>query len=83
MTSSQRNTKYNKKWQTVEDDILDSLPYIYKYEDDNDYPCIPVELVNWCENNCQGKWSWWFDNANGYIGFKLQEDLVFFKLSCL
>ena len=35
----------------------------YKYDVClNDYG-VPEDCLIWCEDNCKGRWGWWFDDA--------------------
>jgi len=49
-----------------------------------DRPGVPHNWVEWCSENCEGKWSWWFEEGTwddmAYIGFELKEEAVLFKL---
>ena len=41
---------------------------------------VPHLYCQWCEENCDGKWSWWFDGGYGYISFENAIDVILFKL---
>ena len=54
---------------------------------------VPVEYLEWCQDNCPDRFGWHFEMENifehdgssiaahiGYITFEHQEDLVIFKL---
>ena len=41
---------------------------------------VPHLYCEWCEENCNGKWSWWFDGDYGYISFERAIDIMLFKL---
>lgn len=43
---------------------------------------ISYQSVDWCDENCKGKWSWWFDEAlYCHLTFELESDLVMWSLS--
>jgi|TARA_Y100000310_G_scaffold344709_1_gene458945 hypothetical protein len=41
---------------------------------------VPHTYVEWCDDNCYGKWSWHFDDDYGYISFDSAMDVILFKL---
>ena len=50
-------------------------------------PGVPFGFINWCLDNCLGKWGWWFSGSNtpkdsiAYMSFEIEEDLVLFGLT--
>lgn len=44
-------------------------------------PSVPHTFVEWCDNHCKGKWSWWFDDDHAYIGFEKRYEAFVFKLA--
>ena len=41
---------------------------------------VPHPYVEWCNDNCKGKWSWYFDEYYGYVSFEKAIDVILFKL---
>ena len=40
---------------------------------------IPMEVIEWCRDNCRNQWGWWFDaSTTAYIGFTNKADMVEF-----
>lgn len=76
--------------------IPDDCGYEVKFEYDlclKD-PGVPAVYVDWCTNNCSGRWGWWFDRDNArlystrlpdrtqaYLSFEYEEDLIIFTLT--
>jgi hypothetical protein len=82
MTSSRRN--YAESNFRRGNTPPDNLPFVYRhasYFEDIAQPYIENDLIEWCENNCQQHWAWWFDAKHAYIGFASQEELMQFRLS--
>jgi len=52
------------------------LQYNVRMEDNG----VPHSYCQWCDENCKGKWSWWFDSTYGYISFENGIDVILFKL---
>lgn len=54
---------------------------------------VPISLINWCQENCIGRWGWHFDrdlsrfythpDSHGiaHLSFEIEEDLVLFGLT--
>ena len=67
---------YTKCYSLIDNWTAERLPYVATLAK----PGVPHPLVEWCENNCQGKWSWWFDEYHAYIGFEDRYEAFMFKL---
>ena len=52
------------------------LQYNVKMRDNG----VSHTYVEWCDDNCKGKWSWHFDEDYGYISFEKAADVILFKL---
>jgi len=42
----------------------------FKYHIDMHSNGIMGDCIEWCVNNCQGKWGWWFQQNNLYDPFR-------------
>ena len=70
------NNDHSKTYSLIDDWEAKRLPYVATIQK----PGVPHTLVQWCENNCTGKWSWWFDDDYAYIGFEKRIEAFIFKL---
>ncbi len=70
------SSNYNKTYSLIDDWEAERLPYVATIQK----PGVPHTLVQWCETNCIGKWSWWFDDDHAYIGFEKRVEAFIFKL---
>jgi hypothetical protein len=94
MISSQPNRKdwdYTKSYTQWQGDIAPQpldLPFVVSIDQQaafrpiNAPPGVPMDMVEWCRDNCEEPWAWWFDAAHAYIGFSTESEMVLFKLSC-
>ena len=49
---------------------------------------VPYAFVEWCRDNCEGKWSWWFEGVGdwggvaekAFVSFDNKSDALVFKL---
>lgn len=71
------NNDHSKTYSLIDDWEAKRLPYVATIQK----PGVPHTLVQWCENNCTGKWSWWFDEYRAYIGFEYPHEAFIFKLT--
>jgi len=55
-------------------------PTKLKYKVKMDHQAVPHSYIKWCDSNCRGKWSWYFDLHHGYISFENAIDVTLFKL---
>ena len=60
----------------IEDWKPTKLQYTVKMKDAG----VPSPYVEWCNDNCKGKWSWYFDENYGYLSFEKAIDAILFKL---
>ena len=67
---------YQRTYSLIEGWEARRLPYVATLQK----PGVPHTFVEWCQNNCQGKWSWWFDERHAYIGFEHPDEAFNFKL---
>ena len=54
---------------------------------------VPIGFINWCLNNCDGRWGWFFErdisrfythpdtHSTAYMSFEIEEDLILFNLT--
>ena len=78
------------------DDIPNDCGYDkkFKYDIDMDSNGIMGECIEWCQQNCKGKWGWWFEPAgeienprnhwehqNAYMSFEKKTDATRFWLA--
>ena len=75
--------------------IPEDCGYDLKFEHNLDLkdPGVSAMYVNWCNDNCLGRWGWWFerdlrgyytnyrDHSNAFLSFENEEDLVLFSLT--
>ncbi len=49
-------------------DIPDNCGYMkqFKYNIDMNTNGINGECIDWCQENCKGKWGWWFEQKDLY-----------------
>ena len=38
----------------------------FKYDIDMNSNGIMGDCIQWCVNNCEGKWGWWFEQGHDY-----------------
>ena len=67
---------YSKIYSWINDWEPVKLQYNVRMESNG----VPQVYCQWCNENCKGKWSWWFDEDYGYISFENAFDFVLFKL---
>ena len=66
----------------------------FKYNIDMNSNGISGECIDWCQQNCRGKWGWWFEPAgqidnphnhwedqNSYMSFQYKKDATRFWLA--
>ena len=70
------NKNLYKIYSWIEDWKPVKLRYNVKMADEG----VPHPYCVWCEENCNGKWSWWFDKDYGYLSFENAIDVILFKL---
>ncbi len=78
------------------DEIPDNCGYMQKFEHNIDLNSNGVmgECIEWCHENCTGRWGWWFDpagdiktaknhweNQNAYMSFQRKKDATRFWLA--
>ena len=77
-------------------EIPDDCGYMqkFKYNIDMNSNGIMGECIEWCQENCEGKWGWWFEPAgeienpknhweyqNAYMSFEKKKDATMYWLS--
>ncbi len=55
-------------------------PEIFTYTIQMENESIPGDIVHWCLENCEGKWSWFFHNGFAWMSFDNHIDHLFFAL---
>jgi|TARA_B110000977_G_C10936487_1_gene439167 hypothetical protein len=57
-----------KSMNSALDDIPNDCGYEKKFKFDIDMNSngIMSDCIEWCQQNCQGKWGWWFDQKDLY-----------------
>ena len=78
------------------DEIPEECGYMKKFEFNIDMHSngIMGGCIEWCQENCKGKWGWWFEpagdvihpmnhweNQNAYMSFQRKVDATIFWLS--
>ncbi len=68
--------------------IPDDCGYEVRFEHNIDLrnEGVSATYIDWCVDNCFGKFGWWFDrslaqNSNAFLSFENEEDLVLFSLT--
>lgn len=69
---------YTKVFSAADCRISDSqqFPYIINLQRES----MPWTWTEWCKENCEGIWGWWFDNESCYVGFEIQSEAMWFAL---
>ena len=70
---------------------MDQIPEDCGYMNSNG---VMSECIDWCQQNCEGKWGWWFEPAgkienpmnhwedqNAYMSFEMKRDATRFWMS--
>ena len=81
-----------KKWQSKDAEV--GYQKQFTYDIDMHTNGINGECIEWCEQNCEHKWGWWFEptqeivnplnhweNQNAYMSFQRKKDATKFWLS--
>lgn len=42
---------------------------------------IPIAHPEWCRDHCRATWGWWFDDRQGYLGFKDPNEMMWFRMA--
>jgi len=78
------------------EDIPEDCGYMKRFEFNVDMNSngIMAECIDWCQENCKGKWGWWFEPAgvienpknhwedqNSYMSFEFKRDATSFWLA--
>tara|TARA_B100000900_G_scaffold114049_1_gene95576 strand:- start:1754 stop:2068 length:315 start_codon:yes stop_codon:yes gene_type:complete len=78
------------------DDIPKDCGYMMQFEHNIDLNSngVMAECIDWCQQNCEGKWGWWFEPAgevqnptnhwehqNAYMSFQKEMDATRFWMS--
>ena len=66
----------NKIYSWIEDWEPVKLQYNVRMDSDG----VPHPYVEWCDENCKGKWCWYFTEDYAYISFEHAIDIILFKL---
>ena len=66
----------------------------FRFNIDMDSDGIMGDCIEWCQQNCKGKWGWWFEPAgeienpnnhwedqNAYMSFEVKRDATRFWMS--
>ena len=43
----------------------------FRFNIDMDSDGIMGDCIEWCQQNCKGKWGWWFENTDLYDRYPL------------
>ena len=78
------------------DEVPDDCGYMQRFEFNVDLNSngVMAECIDWCQQNCEGKWGWWFEPAgeienpknhwehqNAYMSFEKKMDATRFWMS--
>ena len=78
------------------EDIPEDCGYMQQFEFNVDLNSNGVmsECIEWCQENCEGKWGWWFEPAgeienpknhwedqNAYMSFEIKRDATRFWMA--
>ena len=85
-----------KKVKAYLDDIPKDCGYEkkFRYDIDMNSNGIMAECIEWCQQNCEGKWGWWFEgpqtdnpydhrweDQNSYMSFEIKRDATRFWMA--
>lgn len=70
---------YTKVYNTAGHKICDSQ--IFSYIIDIERDGMPWTWTEWCKNNCESIWGWWFDSKSCYVGFESESEAILFALT--
>lgn len=63
-------------------DNLRRPAHAFGYVIELEYDGVSHPIADWCTENCNSPWGWWFGGLGAFLGFADPEDAFAFMLHC-